>query len=542
MLQPQNVTMKYEHLFTQIDTGKMKIPKFQRDFVWTHDQTARLLDSMIKGYPIGTFILWKTSDQMRHFKNIGNADLPETPQGDAALYVLDGQQRITALYAVRKGATVPKDDRLVDYTRLAIDLSLDPDADEQVVIHEPPDEGTPTVTVRQVLTGAIADLAKDYPHHLDKIDTYRKRLTGYDFSTIIIEEYPIDVACEIFTRINTGGTQLTLFEIMVARTYDQERNFDLALEYDRLIDNGNAEKDLADVGYGTIPPSTALQCISAHLGGQLRRRDILRLEKRAFIDAWPVVKDGIFAAVDYLRSQLRIPVSRLLPYNALLVPLTCFFIRNGGKSPSGRQSKLLVQYFWWASLSQRFTSGVESKLAQDLERIVCILEGEPPDYKGEEVEITLQDLKETWFSTGNAFSMAIVCLYAFHQPKSFADGGLVALGNDCLKVASSKNYHHFFPKAVLKKAGFEDWQANSVLNITLVSSDLNKRKIKAKNPSRYMATFRKQNPDLDRSMKSHLIDDLDAFGIWADDYPTFLERRGKRVLREIRKRLHPKLT
>jgi len=109
MLQPQNVTMKYEPLFVQIDTGKMKIPKFQREFVWTDDQTAKLLDSMIKGFPIGTFIFWKTREQMRHFRNIGNVALPEIPPGDAALYVLDGQQRITSLYAVRKGVRITRD-------------------------------------------------------------------------------------------------------------------------------------------------------------------------------------------------------------------------------------------------------------------------------------------------------------------------------------------------------------------------------------------------------------------------------------------------
>jgi len=100
MLQPQNVPKKYGHLFADIDAGRMKIPKFQRDFVWTGVQTAGLLDSIIKGFPIGTFILWKTREEMRHFKNVGNVTLPEVPKGDAVLYVLDGQQRITSLYAV----------------------------------------------------------------------------------------------------------------------------------------------------------------------------------------------------------------------------------------------------------------------------------------------------------------------------------------------------------------------------------------------------------------------------------------------------------
>jgi len=345
----------------------------------------------------------------------------------------------------------------------------------------------------------------------------------------------------VFTRINTGGTQLTLFEIMVAKTYDQDRKFDLAVEYERLLDSNGEEKDLEDAGYDTIPASTVLQCAAAHISGQLRRRDILKLDKAEFIDAWPVVKGGIFDAVDYLRAQLRIPVSGLLPYPALLVPLTYFFIRNG-TAVSARQGKLLTQYFWWASLSRRFASSVESKLAQDLERMDRILEEEPPDYKGEEVHLTLSDLHETWFSTGDAFCKAILCLYAFHQPRCFDDGGLVTLDNSWLKVARSRNYHHFFPKKHLRGAGYEDWEANSILNITLVSADLNKRKIRAKAPSDYMDEFAQSNDDLDATMQSHLIDDLDAFGVWDDDYEAFLKQRGQRVLAEIEKRLHPDLS
>src|SRR5512134_3526623 len=102
MLQPENQTKKYDFLFADIDYGRIKIPMFQRDFVWTKEQTAKLIDSIIKGFPIGTFILWKTREELRAMRNIGNIALPDAPKGDAVSYVLDGQQRITSLYAVRK--------------------------------------------------------------------------------------------------------------------------------------------------------------------------------------------------------------------------------------------------------------------------------------------------------------------------------------------------------------------------------------------------------------------------------------------------------
>ena len=543
MLQPQNQSMQYDHLFTLIDVGQIKIPKFQRDFVWSDEQTASLIDSIVKGYPIGTFIFWKTRDELRYVKEIGNVDLPDIPKGDAAMYVLDGQQRITSLYGVRKGARITTDGKEIDYKRISIALDCDRDEDAPIVTIEPP-ETTPSVSVYELLNGDLGQLAAKYGPWLNTIDTYRKRLTGYDFSVIIIENYPIDVACDVFTRINTGGTELTLFEIMVAKMYDESRDFDLAREYDWLIDNKGAARDLEDAKFDTVPESTVLQCIAACLCGQLRAKDILKLNKKEFIDAWPVVKEGLFATVDYVRAQLRIPVSQLLPYYALLVPFTYFFVRNQYGKPNALQSRLLTQYFWWASLSGRFSSAVESKLAQDLKRMDAILAGDQPNYQGEELRITIDDLRWRWFSAGDAVCKAVLCLYAYFEPKAFDSNGLVNLDNSWLRLASSKNYHHFFPRSYLTnpKVGVPDWQANSILNITLVDDYLNKRKIRARPPSDYMAEFRAVNKNLSKTMKTHLIDRLDTYGVWKDDYPRFIERRGQRVLEEIKERLGPELS
>lgn len=167
-----------------------------------------------------------------------------------------------------------------------------------------------------------------------------------------------------------------------------------------------------------------------------------------------------------------------------------------------------------------------------------ILKEEMPDYRGEEVFLTLQDLLWHSFSTGDAFSMAIICLYAQFQPRSFATNALINLDNSWLRMANSRNYHHFFPKDWLRKQGYEEWQANSVLNITLVDDFINKRQIKTRPPAEYMAEFARQNPYITETMKTHLID-LDACGIWDNNYRGFLEVRGRRVLKELYKRLNP---
>ncbi len=540
MLQPENQSKKYDALFIDIDTGRVKIPMFQRDFVWTKEQTAKLIDSIIKGFPIGTFILWKTREELRAMRNIGNIALPEAPKGEPVSYVLDGQQRITSLYAVRKGIRLTKDGQEVDYSQISIDLSIDPDSDDRVVVVEPPADA-PSIPVHKLLNAGVGELARDYLDHLERIDVYRKRLTGYDFSVIIIPDYPIDIACEVFTRINTGGTELTLFEIMVAKTYDLEKNFDLSVEYERLLDSKGNGRDLEDAHFNTIPASTVLQCISAYMAKSAKRSDILKLKKHKFIEAWPTVKDGIFTAADYFRSHFRIPVSHLLPYDALLVPFTYFFIHKKGNRPSARQAALLTQYFWWASLSNRFSSAVESKLAQDIEKMERILREEVPDYRGEELALTMDALRWRWFSPSDAFCKAILCLYAYHQPRSFSNDHLVKVDNSWLKTANSVNYHHFFPRSYLEKQGFKNWEANCILNITIVDDYLNKRSIGARPPAEYMQKFRGDNPNLADTMRTHLIYDLQGWGILDNDYRAFIEARGAVVLKELKKRLEPKL-
>jgi len=541
MKQPENQSKKYSALFSQIDEGYVKIPQFQRDFVWSKDQTAMLIDSIIKGFPIGTFILWKTREELLH-RNIGNAEIRPVPKGDSVQYVLDGQQRITSLYAVRKGLILTKEGKEIHYKDICINLNADPDNDEEVVSAEPTPD-VKSVSVYDLLNVKLTEFIGKFSNdEIAKIETYKSRLEGYDFSTIVIDNYPIDVACDVFTRTNTGGKDLTLFEIMVAKTYDHEKKFDLAEKFQQLLDNGqNGDgKNLEDAGYETIPNTTVLQCVAACVDGQIKSRTILKISKAKFIDNWEAVKDALFCAVEFARTTLRIPVSKLIPYDAQLIPLTYFFFKNKGKPATLFQSKLLTQYFFWSALSNRFSSAVESKIGQDLKRIDMVLEGQPAKYeKAEEIKLTVDDLRHYWFSTGDAFCKAILCIYVYHQPKSFDSNNLVQLDNSWLKIRSSKNYHHFFPKAFLKKKGVEEWKANSILNITIIDDYLNKREIKTRPPSQYLKKFKPNNEHFLETMKTHLIDDLADFGVWNDDYDRFLDKRSHRLLEEINKRLSP---
>lgn len=493
---------------------------------------AALIDSIIKGYPIGTFIFWRTTERLRSIRNIGDQNLPELNESESLDYVLDGQQRLTSLYACFKGAQIkhPDNDQVDDYSKIFIDLSAD--SDEQIVKVEATEllKEKKAISVLDLLAGNFQQLASFPKEFHNNLHTYKERIISYQYSIIQIKDAPISVATEIFTRINVGGKPLTLFEIMVAKTYDYDREFDLSNEFDKLIDT------LQSVDYETISDATVLQAISLILKRECKRQTILQIEKSEFIDAWPDVVDAIKRAVDYFRSFFRVPVSAMLPYNALIALFSYFFYYHKDK-PIDDKQKRLQDLFWRCSLGERYSSAVESKLAQDIRKIDAILAGELPRYEWK-VDLSEDFIMENgWFSVGRSYIKAILCLYAYHQPKSFNDDSPVNMSNSWLKQANSKNYHHFFPRSYLRSRGYDDGRANHILNITIVDDFLNKREIGAKAPSKYMEKFQKQNSEIGGTMRTHLITDLGKFGVWEDNYETFMAQRAIAVSKSLEKRI-----
>ena len=531
--QPKPDSKKYTDLISEIQKGQIKIPKFQRDFVWSIDKTAKLLDSILKGYPIGTFILWETNERLNDIKNIGNLKLPPIPDDIKVQYVLDGQQRITSLYAAFLGASIQKEGekKITDYGSIFVDLEGDIDNnDEQIIVSEQPE--SKNISLKDLLNSKYSDLREKYSNDdIDKIQEYKETFTSYDFSTVVLRKEDIDSAIEVFTRINTGGQTLTLFEIMSAKTYDEEQNFDMQDRFQKLL------KELEVSKYETISSTVILNVLGLILSKnkECKRKVVLQLDKQSIIDIWDDVISALKESIDYFRSVYRIPVSTLLPYDALLVPFTYFFYFQKEK-PKGEQIKYLQEFFWRISLSYRYSSSTESKLAQDIKRIDQILNGERPNY--DELKVFLsspRDLIDTSFSAGSSYCKAVLCLLAYSEPKDFQDNGKVILDNSWLKMANSKNYHHFFPKSYLRKQGIGN--ENSIVNITLVGADLNKRKIRAKAPSIYIQDFLDENDGLHKSIKSHLIDNIDDFGIHSDDYSVFLEKRATSIFNALKNRI-----
>jgi hypothetical protein len=527
--EPQSVT--FTSLFDQIRNGTIKIPQFQRDFVWTKAMSARLLDSVIKGYPIGTFILWSTQERLRSIRNLGGIDLPDTPPGNAVKYVLDGQQRLTSLFVTLNGLKINRDGHEDDFARLWLDLEATEDEDLVLLDIEGRDEKG-VIQLQDLLHGDFAFLASFAKPAQDRLRLYKNRIESYQYSAVQITEAPIDIATEIFTRLNVGGKPLSPFEIMVAKTYDPVRGFDLAERFHALME------ELEEIEYETLPESNLLQALSIIAQRDARRKAILRLSRDQVIETWPLVVDGLKLAIDYFRSAYGIPASRLLPYPALIIPFSYFF-HHHPKNPTGNRAKYLEDFFWRVSLSGRYSQSVEGRSLQDIQRMDEILANRKPSYDWA-VDVSPEFIQQNgYFSVGRSFIKALLCLLSRKGPKSFDSNVPVRLDNDWLKQANSKNYHHFFPKAFLQKRGYNHRQINHIANITLVDDRLNKHIIRAKAPATYIRDFAKENESLQRTLSTHLIGRPDTWGIETNDYDRFLNRRCRKLGEELKKLIIP---
>ncbi len=234
---PHPHTTMFLSLVNDIEKGQIKIPQFQREFVWTMQKSAGLIDSIVKGYPIGTFIFWRTKERLRSIKNIGKQLLPEPEKGEFVDYVLDGQQRLTSLFASLRGVKLTRENgKEDDFSKIFIDL--DAEESEQIVITDI--EGKNEKSLISVLALLTKDftLLGSYPQEYHKkLQVYTQRIESYQYSVILVKDAPIDIATEIFTRINVGGKPLSLFEIMAAKTFDQSKQFDLAKSVAVFLDS-----------------------------------------------------------------------------------------------------------------------------------------------------------------------------------------------------------------------------------------------------------------------------------------------------------------
>lgn len=512
----RNGEVNYPELIGMIDSGILKIPEFQRDFDWDMDRTLKLLDSLAKGYPIGAFLLWETTESLGAVRNIGGQPLPEVPEGRGASYVLDGQQRITSLYAAAKGLDIGNKSYEV-----YCDLDADP-ATEDLFTQEA-DDTSRFVELREVLG--------DHPHHVyeglsgvqkRRFDEVRDAFRFTRWPVVHVRDQPLDVVCEMFERVNRGGMELDLFDIMVAKTWRPD--FNLRERWDSLL------SELEPIGFGKLSSRTVLQALAAQVRGTIREQEILKVNRESIIEAWEHTTETIRRAVDYLRAAVPLPGMYLLPYPAMVVVIAQFMHENGLKGPDAEQSADLMRYYWRAGFSERYGANPTSMIPQDLRRVHDISKG-----RGEDVPVDWpiyweDDVVEQELRTGSAVCRTLLSVLANAHPLDIETGARVVLDNSNLSRINSRQYHHIFPQKWLRTQGLHE-HIHSITNIMLVPAGTNLR-LGSKAPSQYMRPLaRKAGKSWNTWLRSHLIDARGWRALQSDDFDAFLRARAQAIAR-----------
>ena len=522
--------MKLGELPATLEEGYISIPQFQRQFVWGIDDCAKLLDSVFKGYPVGTVTLWQTHERMRQVKKIAGHVFPQAKEGYPVNYVLDGQQRLTSIYACLKGERIFNGVSEVDYGKVFLKLdALDGD-DEWVTTDVSESAEDIYISIADLFDPNYPMLQEKYGPKFSRICECIEVLKNYPIPTIELAGASLSEATDIFTRINTTGKRLTVFEVMSARVYRETPHFD-------LIEKRDEQKEKwRKAGFETLPDYVTLQAMALCLHKSCTKDAVLSLTPDEVAGKWAKIDKAFTEAIDYLRTVFGIPAADLLPYDVLIIPFVYVMFKNKGKKPTSFQTKWLKDYFWRTALTQRFSNAVASKLTIDVAFFDAVLKGKTPNKSHLPlVSITPKRITaEGAFKTGSAFIKAILCLFAKRRPLSLRTNAPVLIDNSWVSKKNAKNYHHFFPRAYMRETGDGTVarEVDHIANIVIIDSADNQY-IKKDAPSKYIARFQHENADIDAALKTHLIDDVVSFGISIDNYQKFFDHRVSRICEEL---------
>ena len=530
-MRPVSIPLKLSDIDINLSNGTYVIPDFQRDFVWDIDQSAQLLDSWIKGYPLGAFILWTTDEALCPIKQIGNAVIYHN-QDDTAktTYILDGQQRITSIFAAIKGLTIKNK----PYSDIIINLDADlTDYATDIVTVRTDDTDFAHISFSKLYEFDMLYIVKNYPNHIAKVQTIRDKLNELDFPSIKIDNVNIDVATDIFTRLNTGGKKLTPFEIMTAKTYKPG--------VFNLVEKAKECRDNLNIAYkGAITDGDLLKLVALCVKGGTTKKDQLSLTRNEMLSTFDDVVVALNSAIAFCITSLKIPVGGMLAYSPPLYLYVYFFYKHNQthtlESPSKKQQDYLIDYYWRCVISYRFARGTDSKTAYDLKNVIDkILADKIP----EQVSLTMSVdsfIANGAFGQKTAYIKGLIGLLMSMSPKSISKNSLVSFDQNWVSKSDKNNYHHFFPQKMIGQTWTNE-PINNICNIILQDASTNQVDIGNRRPSDYISEFFNSNSSLSETLKCHLIFDIDEFGILSDDFDTFIRKRASAFIEEIKNRL-----
>lgn len=249
---------------SEVLSGVVRIPKFQRagtESTWSPEQRGDLLDSLYRGYPIGTILLWSTKDPIKTIDVVGGYHIPaEDTKNESIRLLLDGHQRLSTLVQIL-GAGLSDANREQDHenTELwAFDLveNNDLDSRDRFILIKPGIELTASqvplgiILNRSSLNRWIRDHQELSDWQIQEADSLRDRLREYSIPVTVLGANSLEEATISFKRINSSGTDMSnadmVFALAYSNNFDPRESFEEAKEeylseYGRWIDISDSD-------------------------------------------------------------------------------------------------------------------------------------------------------------------------------------------------------------------------------------------------------------------------------------------------------------
>lgn len=512
-----NIPSKVEDLLSDVKNGRIGLPDLQRPFVWKDNKVRELLDSMMKGYPIGYIMLWASPEDYENTGYIGKNDKIYKQPDDL---VIDGQQRLTALLAAMYGVTI-KDK---DYKERKIRISFNP-LTREFDVWTPAFERNPEwiseissvfmadqehnisklrkAYIRTVNEGRVkngeSELTDDEEDIVEQNINDLLNLNIYSLPTLKINSKADeeDVA-DIFVRVNSGGQNLTeknFIETLIAvydnAVHDKINKF---CAESRIPANGTSFNQILQVDPShLIRMAVGVGFRRARLryaymllrGKDLKtgeitqdvRQDNLRIFKEALdevtnLNNWHAFMN-IFASAGYLKGNL------VASSNAVVFSYVLYLIgKYDYKVPSLKLQKIICKWIFMSTITGFYTGSTESEVEKQFadlrdvsnaDEFVAYLNAVIANkFTDDYFEYSLPAELNSSSATSPAWYGYIAAINVLGTPMLFSTAPLsqyFVLGTSGDKNSVEK--HHIFPKHYLEKIGYSnDRDRNQIANFT----------------------------------------------------------------------------
>jgi hypothetical protein len=411
---PGATTLDLDDLVKLAWSGQIRVPHFQRGFRWTRQDVIRLFDSVVKRYPVGSLLLWRRPAPAQRL-TLGALQF-DAPKVDQALWVVDGQQRVTSLANALHpdGARDPR-------------FNLGYDVRDDQIVNRPVTDDPYVIPLPTLFDLAkVLDWFATYPEvgdYRSKAFELAKHLRQFSIPAYQVAQDDTNALSDIFDRMNNYGTRLSRAKIFSVLNAGSEFDAEDSLTVDQIADHLEDQ-----VGFGRVDADTVLRAILARRGpdvqreiqlefGDNRRGDLeFRDEDRD--SAFAAGEEALFRAVRFLQS-IGVPHVTLLAYRYLLVVLTRVFAHCPEPDPANL--RLLGRWYWRAAVlgPEIFKGGTTGAV-----RILCT-RIDPSDLSGSIRDLlsALDDHQEKLpelrrFRTNEASTKIILCSWWERGPRS----------------------------------------------------------------------------------------------------------------------------